>query len=149
MIAKSRPTASQKDPQRDAKRSKIDQISTPRCNQILHPFWYRFLFDFGPILAPKMDPKWIPNRTSLCMCFRSRFWNFSKALLLKIHILIDVVKMQFLMQNPVFYRVDLISRLCKDALNSIADDTENRFGNQSKINEKSFQQLSKIEFFWK
>ena len=53
------------------------------------------------------------------------------------------------MQNPVFYRVDLISRLCKDALNSIADDTENRFENRSNINEKPFQKLSKIEFFWK
>ena len=112
-------------------------------------FWYRFFFDFGPILAPKMDPKWIPNRTSFCMCFRSRFWNFSKALLLKIHILIDVVKMPFLMQNHVFYRVDLISRLCKDALNSIADDTENRFENRSKINEKSFQNLAKIAFLGK
>ena len=53
------------------------------------------------------------------------------------------------MQNHGFYRVDLISRLCKDALNSIADDTENRFENRSKIDEKAFPKFSKIEFFWK
>ena len=40
---------------------KIDKKSIPKCMQILHPFWDRFLSYFWSILAPKMDPKWKPN----------------------------------------------------------------------------------------
>ena len=83
-----------------------------------------------------MDTKWVPNRTFFCMCFRSRFWNFSKALLLKIYISIDVVKMSFLMQNHVFYRSFLIWQMRMKALQSGADDNKNGFQNRPQIDEK-------------
>ena len=73
-------------------------------------------------MGPKSDFLLHVFSRSVLECVRSH-------VCLNMYISIDVVKMSFLMQNHLFYRMDLLSRLSKGALNSIADDIENRFGN--------------------
>ena len=61
MIAKSRPTASQMDPQREAKtlqdRPKIDAKMQSNFASILVSIFVQFWADFGSKNGPKMDPK--------------------------------------------------------------------------------------------
>ena len=66
------------------------------------------------------------------------FWHVF-SFLLNFYILVGLVKMSFWMQNTVFYRLDLLSPFCKNALASIAGAIENRIENRSKIDEKSIE----------
>ena len=58
---------------------------------------------------------------ALVLFFDVGFGRFRDRFLGYIRIVGDAVKMSFLVQNLVFYRVDLLSRLCNIGVKSVAE----------------------------
>ena len=116
---------------------------------ILHPFWDRFLNDFGSILAPKMEPKLIPNFMFSGRVSWYSFLMFVKGVFWKFNMFSHHAMTLFLIKTKMCFYVCLWSCILQDQLKERSQTLQKTNPKLSKHRWKNVPKtIPKSIFFW-